>query len=90
MWAIIWSQLLFVVAPHLDLISKRAARTVRVASFAPLASVLVPTAAHLGRLHDHVAVEVLQPLLVAVFWGLLALAAVQLVQGAPPKQGGSS
>lgn len=82
---VLWSVLLFVVAPHLDVISKPAARTVRIASFAQLLQPVLPFALYMGRIEVPL-LNVVAPVLTAAFWGGLAVAAWQLVQGAPPKK----
>lgn len=86
LWFVIWSVLLFVVAPHLEVFSKPAARTVRLGSFAALLQPVVPAALYFARF-EHELIWTLGPVLGVVFWGSLAFAARQLVQGAPPKSG---
>lgn len=86
LWLVIWSVMLFVVAPHLEVFSKPAARTVRIGSFAALLQPALPVALMFARL-DHPMFWALGPVLAALFWGSLAFAARQVVQGAPPKGG---
>ena len=86
LWLVIWSVLLFVVAPHLEVFSKPAARTVRIGSFAALVQTVLPTALFFARL-DGPIFWALGPVLGVAFWGSLAFAARQVVQGAPPKSG---
>jgi hypothetical protein len=87
LWIVIWSMVLFVVAPHLDVVCKSAARTVRLGSFALLVTAGAPLLAMFAR------VEVLFSFLgllgalgTALFFGSLAVAAWQIVQGAPKKR----
>ena len=85
----IWSTLLFVVAPHLDIICRPAARTVRIGSFAALLQAVLPFAyGFVFRNIEPALFDLASPVLGALLFGSLALAAKQIVQGAPPPKSG--
>ena len=86
LWLVIWSMALFVIAPHLEVVCKPAARTVRLGSFAllvePIAAFAMPFL-HFGDLYAYLGL--LSDLCRTLFWGSFALAAWQIVQAAPKK-----
>jgi len=84
LWLVLWSMVLFVVAPHLDSACKPAARVLRLGSFALLADVAMGFALPLARIELLWAYQgVIGALLHAAFWGSLGLAAMQIVKAAP-------
>ena len=86
LWLVIATTVLFVAAPHLELASKPAARTLRLGSLALIVAQAAPFILVMTR-QDPAWAVVLQALLAVAFWGSIALAAWQLVQGAAKKTG---
>jgi hypothetical protein len=85
LWLVVASIVLFVAAPHLAVISRKAAFTLRLGAVALVIDSLGPFALQAAG-HPEWAL-LLQPVCFALFWISFAVAAWQLVQGAQQQKG---